>query len=224
MRIISSYKDFYDGLSQHDDRPWKRETSSIVLPANDLRLSIKRKDFVEIFDSFHLYLFEDNGLYERCFLFFCGKIFPYLKCEKSGMIYWNFESFSQSNEFLTSSRKDKFFNLFKKSERARRLFIHENAPIKFLRLGIEFRSPIINIKRFHNGILDNPSIELTLNPNLKDLGFQKIMSLHDAFLEIDSYLFNELASDEKNDANVSDKIKIDSHGFDRFSFRKDPSN
>ena len=28
----------------------------------------------------------------------------------------------------------------------------------------------------------------------------------------------------KNDSNVSDKIKIDSHGFDRFSFRKDPSN
>ena len=76
MRIISSYKDYYDGLSQHDDRPWKRETSSIVLPANDLRFGIKRKDFVEIFESFHLYLFKDNGLYEKCFLFFCGKIFP----------------------------------------------------------------------------------------------------------------------------------------------------
>ena len=32
------------------------------------------------------------------------------------------------------------------------------------------------------------------------------------------------AIEQKNDANVADKIKIDSHGFDRFSFRKDPSN
>lgn len=224
MRIISSYKDYYDGLSQYDDRPWKRETSSMVLPVNDLRIDIKRKDFFKIFDSFYLHLFRNNGFYERCFLFFCGKIYPYLKCGNSGKIYWDFESFSQSDEFLISSKKDKIFDLFNAEKKIKKLFSNENVPAKFSNLGIEFKSPIINIKRFYKNIVNNPSIELTFNPNLKELNFQKIMSFQSAFMEIDSYLFNELVYDTQIETQVSDKIKIESHGFNEFSFRKEKSN
>ncbi len=70
---------------------------------------------------------------------------------------------------------------------------------------------------------NNTLIRLVLNPNLSDLNFQKVMNNREAYQEIEMYLSNILVSDKMPENPISDKLKAESHGFDKKSFRKEPS-
>lgn len=61
----------------------------------------------------------------------------------------------------------------------------------------------------------------TLNPKLKDYGFERIKDSFTAFQEISMYLSNILV-EQKEIAQVEDKYRIEQHGFDlKKSFRKE---
>jgi hypothetical protein len=70
---------------------------------------------------------------------------------------------------------------------------------------------------------------VVINPILDAIDFKKVIDPFSAFVEIERYLTNELApKDFKRDMSVveksvSDKIKAESHGFDKYSFRKEPA-
>lgn len=60
-------------------------------------------------------------------------------------------------------------------------------------------------------------------PVLKDKCFFYVSPITDAFQRIQMYLTNELAREkEMKILPVPDKIKAESHGFDKWSFRKEP--
>lgn len=71
--------------------------------------------------------------------------------------------------------------------------------------------------------------EIVVNPVLSAINMQKYMNPFTTFVEIERYVTNELApKDIKRDMSViekaiPDKIKAESHGFNKYSFRKDPS-
>lgn len=68
-------------------------------------------------------------------------------------------------------------------------------------------------------------IKVVHYPILKDKCFFTIMPITEAFQRIQMYLTNELARERDMKIKpVPDKIKAESHGFDKFSFRKDPVN
>lgn len=63
-----------------------------------------------------------------------------------------------------------------------------------------------------------------INPNLYDLDFFQYTDAFQAFLSLERYLSNELAPrDGRMDKPISDKLKAESKGFDKFSFRKEPT-
>ncbi len=70
---------------------------------------------------------------------------------------------------------------------------------------------------------DRFRVRITLNPRLADLEFQRILPPYDVFQSIETYLFNELAEQTNPPVEISDDIRRDAHGFDKRSFRKDPS-
>jgi len=61
-----------------------------------------------------------------------------------------------------------------------------------------------------------------VNPLLKDYKFYKIFDAIQAFQEISMFLGGVLGNKEKEIVNVADKYKIAQHGFDKWSFRKEP--
>ena len=63
-----------------------------------------------------------------------------------------------------------------------------------------------------------------VNPLLKDYEFPKIFDAFQAFQEIQMFLGGVLGSNEKNIIEISDKDKIASHGFNKWSFRKEPQD
>ena len=62
-----------------------------------------------------------------------------------------------------------------------------------------------------------------MNPRLADLDFARIIPPFDAYQKLESYLFNELARQNDPPMEISDTIRRDSHGFDQYSFRKEPT-
>ncbi len=79
----------------------------------------------------------------------------------------------------------------------------------------------VNTIRYHWETSYNKFI---INPLLKDYEFPKLFDAFQAFQEIQMYLSGVLGSNEKDIIEVSDKDKIASHGFDKWSFRKEPQN
>jgi hypothetical protein len=73
------------------------------------------------------------------------------------------------------------------------------------------------------------SSTVIVNPLLSAAMIHKVIDAFSAFQSIERYLTNELAPrDVKRDASIKehsvpDKIKAESHGFDRWSFRKEPT-
>lgn len=63
-----------------------------------------------------------------------------------------------------------------------------------------------------------------VNPILKDWEFYKVVDSFTAFQEISMFLGGVLGRGEKEIIVVEDKYKIAQHGFDKWSFRKEPQN
>jgi hypothetical protein len=63
-----------------------------------------------------------------------------------------------------------------------------------------------------------------INPLLKEYQFYKVFDAVQAFQEIQMFLGGVLGNREKEIVNVADKYKITQHGFDKWSFRKEPQN
>ena len=61
-----------------------------------------------------------------------------------------------------------------------------------------------------------------INPLLKEYQFYKVFNAAQAFQEISMFLGGVLGNREKEIVNVADKYKITQHGFDKWSFRKEP--
>ena len=63
-------------------------------------------------------------------------------------------------------------------------------------------------------------VRFTLNPHLAELGFERVIPPFDGYQKLEGYLFNELAEQNGLPIEISDDIRRDNHGFDRYSFRK----
>jgi hypothetical protein len=61
-----------------------------------------------------------------------------------------------------------------------------------------------------------------INPLLKKYEFYKVFDAFQAFQEISMFLGGVLGRGEKEIVEVADKYKIEQHGFDKWSFRKEP--
>lgn len=77
----------------------------------------------------------------------------------------------------------------------------------------EYNTPIYVINRNNT----------VINPCLKDFKFGKVRDAVTAFQDIHQYIAGVLGSKEKDTVDISDKTRIQQHGFDKWSFRKLPS-
>jgi hypothetical protein len=64
---------------------------------------------------------------------------------------------------------------------------------------------------------------LSKNAKLADFQFFKVMDAYSAYQELDMYLSGILAENEQSMLTVADSVKVQQHGFDKYSFRKSPT-
>lgn len=72
------------------------------------------------------------------------------------------------------------------------------------------------------GVIKSNSM-FVVNPILKEYEFYKVVDAFTAFTELQMFIGGVLGVGEKEIIEVEDKYKIGQHGFDKWSFRREPS-
>ena len=200
MRILSSFKDYYDGGAMHGidaTHIYVRKTEDIQVP------DVKVRDFTVIGFCGNLYI---------CQVFRRSQASPQKRSlpvksktfygEKSYAYKW--EGYSQ--EKLVKVDKNSYGYKFEKN------FYNDllnNDALKSIFQ--QYKTPIFLLEENF----------CKINPMLKDYFFYKIKPLHEAFREIEYYISNILVNDDFKSMQMSDKEKLTSKGFDNWSFKKE---
>lgn len=232
MRIISSYKDYYDGgmsLDQDRDIHYVREKQVKDLGTNPKNMPVWpiRTWGYGIGNTHHS---------REWIVGFCNKIYPVFEfykkdsvestfcftlkdiddCFKKALCEKQYEMWSDSKIKYNSKnwtpfgvytgRRDYWVKLFEEFHQIQDK--HES-------LFQENKSPIFHYRCNHR----KRNWTLTLNPCLKDIEFYRVIPVYDAYQQLVMFM-NNMANPEKAIPAVDDTIMAEIKGFDKHSFRK----
>jgi hypothetical protein len=248
MRIISSFRDYYDGCQKHgQDREvvYVRETKEIVINAED-------KKFDQFYSSSKPKLRSLNGRVVRgtVLVGFAGKIYPGLSSYGLG---FDRDPRREEPEKVFSSpcffdEKTFHYHVFPRINRRYSCLLSTfdgRIPVSSMSLeqkrkrNLEiFREAIsLDFSAFDYLFEEFPAFILNLceqqvwgralkikgfgNPRLEPTEFYRALDPFSAFQNLHMFLSNK-AKEEKPMPIISDEMRAQSKGFDKWSFRKQP--
>lgn len=233
MRLISNFHDYYDGVirnTSHDTTyTFIRKTERIdTLETNYL----SNWSFTIKGDADYLIFQEIVG--------FCGKLYPMLKIEITPFSLYEIPG-KHCVYSLESFEKILPLEKLVPEKNSLSYFIPLNERIPEWFSGIlyprwnwrSYQGNIFQNSKLQNLFLDKSvayfhvhgvrDIVIDSYPNLKDLEFYQVFDSFTCFQKIEQFLTNELVKPDLVDVKISDILKAETHGFDKFSFRKDPT-
>lgn len=216
MRIISTFKDYYDSVQAYG-----QDKSLIYLRKKD-RIEIKEKKVQKFLQDLprggEIRKKRNSGLtetiyYSGTFIGFCGQFYPCIYFSKTTN---EEEKIAYSLEQVIEFGADPdygypFYSI-------KELFNLNNKILNDL--FVKYKTPIITFGwewNDRNGIRD---WYIETNSSLKDWHFQKIKDPFTAFQEISMFISGVLGTPEKEMIKISDNDMRDKKGFDKWSFRK----
>jgi len=218
MRIISDFHDYYDVGMQNGIDP--------QLPYRRFRREEKMEHYLRYPSLYGEYCAEENKV---LFFGFAGKIYPafeHVNDTEEATYYFDFDKIdptyfddairhilecgrAESREraegnCLRQIQKDlKEIFAYKDDERLQGLFEKFKTAIFVYRM--EYGAKVI------------------VNERLNHYGFQKVLPPMQAFQELEMYVGACLTKPTIEEPPIPDKVKVEIHGFDKHSFRKDKS-
>jgi len=230
MYVISKFKDYYDGVvgTMGVDKTLVYERNTIEIedseempiefqPSNNLSWSHRRDNhFLNIG-----YMTTDSKKYSGCQSFiigFCGKLYLGWKFNYTVRDKFNLYSedrtdiiygFDNAKQYLKSG-------FWKNTSQEDIDYVLNYDPIDMFRT---LNTPVFIYDKNES----HRNTKLIINPILKDYEFYKEVDSFTAFQEIQMFLGGVLGTGEKEIIEVEDKYKIPQHGFDKWSFRREPT-
>lgn len=228
MKIISKFKDYYDGCGYSTSA----ETGLYVRKTEEIPMRY-------VGNSYWIYDRKNcSHDFVPIVIGFCGTL-HYAVQYKHNVIYSYQELIDVENElqltgngryfrgFFTVDFKKYWFNGDVESiiSLNGKYFsqMYNNVDRNIAQLFYTHRTPVFMITPAR--IKQKESHTLILNPCLKDLNFYKKVDAVTTYQEIEMFLNNQLVKpDAPYIKPIPDAIKAESKGFDKFSFRKDKTN
>jgi len=233
MRIISKFRDYYDSAmayGQDDRQVWVRNTTEMTeQEARDLLNSLSEKNALGIY--LPPYCVGAAPPYTAVYVGFCGKVYAGLIAHSrrwgvDDTVFWSADAFLKWTkdhdkdaylwlnrpgrrdhwiraESTVNQSKTNFENL------VTRFGVSLHADDVFVDLGV----PIF--------VVVNRRYEATgaTNPQLKQYGFASMVDPYSAFQELSMFIGNQLPLQQPDLIEISDKDRIQQHGFNKQSFR-----
>lgn len=218
MIIIDNKRtDYYDGVMKvAADREVR-----YIRTAKEIEIKKDNREYKD----FRCLIWNSNYRFDFRVIGFCGKIFPVIYCQflsntysepkQSDVVFYSFESIEKyvQNGLIKVSAYE--MNNF------RELFTKYKVPQNFLSdIFINNKCPIFVVRDNTQWGLGNIVIEI--NPMLKNYDFATIYPPYQAYQEVFQYISN-FAEDRKQIPEIDNDDKILTHGFNKFSFRKEKS-
>ncbi len=221
MRIISDFHDYYDiGMQNGVDvkLPYRRftreESIHITIPGRSWRSSDGySRDYIVLFFGF------------------AGGIYPAIVQAKSSdeyLIYYDLAELDKVHydEQIYNEREEKHRIVWRKPRRdkERKECLAEIKEDLDDIWGFRDRKELRCLfEQFKTAIFVHRmgSDRVVINERLNQYGFQKVLPPMQAFQELEMYVGSYLTQPVIEEPPISDKIKAEIHGFDKYSFRKD---
>lgn len=236
MKIISSFSDYYDGVSNSigvdaDDLTYVRRSLNIECG----KLSVR-----EVFDYQNSIPCSESGyghLVSPIAIFFCGKAYSVLQYD--GSIFTSYDSLYlhvKDRAFKNNSNATGLLEMFDEADRTIAIKgekFYSNFFTYFKRLSSsswekvrqgkdidhrifrEVKAPVFMItKRYFSR-----EMSLITNPRLEHYRFGHFVDAFQAYQEIDMFLGNNMVEPIDNSINRTDELIRDSKGFDKNSFK-----
>lgn len=246
MRIISKFRDYYDGVNPSKDPFWKRMTREVELDVTKKsELSIHQQEFcAKSFLQIAYPKVENPLVDDYCtikVLGLCGKLYPVYEMRYKD----HFKSYLDIEKFITDynklspktkKQKKSYCNTFTHNC-GRRYLYYNHSLLNVLscyqwntdyqkkeyvdQLFIDMNTPVFIL---HTENYRSSRVILDANPCLKDYGIQRLFDVYSLYQMIEQYLTNELVMNTDIPSVMSDKIKRDKHGFHNMSFKNRGKN
>jgi hypothetical protein len=225
MKIIAKYKDYYDiGQRSFDDTILYVRVPERIMSSND------PSDYANFSDLIgHAFTYRDSTrgrlieiTIHTVTIIFCGKVYPSVEMSTYGVsdadgYHYSFDSLEAALakfglDFKTISRTS-----FPRNLNSIKEYFSNNQNVHS-DLCAEYKSPIVTIT---NGRYNHVSV--TKNDILSQYQFFKVLDPYSAFQELEMFLGGIMAPENKKMIEISDRYKIEEHGFDKWSFKKAPT-
>jgi len=235
MYIIAKKKDYYDGVvgTMGIDKTlvYNRETQVLenypefpkAFQPNRTYNARWNNHFMHNFENFKKTKYAENSMF---FVGFCGKIY----------VGWKFyrevpcpSGYPEMETYITYDREFVKKNVKTVSWHANLMddlnFIDTYNSMDIFR---DLKVPIF----LYDGDYDRKCIgkyfrradsRFIINPILNEYEFYKVIDSFTAFQELSMFMGGVLGRSEKNIVEVEDKYKITQHGFNKWSFRREPT-
>lgn len=251
MRIISKFKDYYDGAQAYGadpDNVYVRKTTIIEklgeMP-EELRSATNNSwktendtttTWLPILNSEHdlsyVYELKNSRYVSSHIVFFCGKMVPLKRVRKPNAFgdhtFDFFYSEEDYQEYL-SCYKRKEENLRKWTRTIR--WLKDPRPKLFseykkdvINLHIELNTPcfVLSASEHGRGHRNYHPLRITINPCLKDYGFYKYIDAYSTYQELSMFTGGVLTNQEDVEP-IPDEYLKEAKGFDDWSFKKMPT-
>ena len=236
MRLISNFKDYYDGvqvLGGHDDTLlYRRITETLSLAKYQGNTEAQQVEALVVAkipkcdakdDEFHL---------ERVIVGVCGKLYLGVRHKvyidgtypakydikyyyDSEILKKNFPDFTKKKthrySWWSSDKHDTYPQLGLFTDNCDDLFVRLGVPVFIIDAVAE-----LGKNQWNNDVFNGLLIK---NPSLKSFEFYKVLADYQIYQELEMYLGNVLVTRDEITV-MTDKQKVSSHGFDpKYGFR-----
>lgn len=233
MRIISKFHDYYDTVSTYGmdltciykRKEIKFEDDTVEFKKIDKLLERYSGGDHRFYKHHYNYNNEDFRHYFCSFIFFCGKLYPFMVFTYKGKYFYYYDLESVNNDMMKYgskqikkdwlNKKGYFFTRNISKSRVSKIF-NIKIPKNILEdLHHEYKSPIL--------MYDGDYNRFVINPNLKKHMFYRVKDAYTAYQDISMFLSGVLGGTENKIIELSDKQRKEKHGFNEWSFRRLPS-
>lgn len=252
MRIISKFKDYYDNamsLGQDSSITYIREKKVYEEIPTELLPFIKRVNN-SIYISRHspeyrnFLSLEAPSFYFREFIVaFCGKIYRGIKVTQRNPIkgidpvgVYDIVNFQEVNSYcydldsvdllMDTLKQDWYRTEKRRFSFYRYTMVRENL-IAYFNETVPDIFPIASKLCIKNLVLDHndktDKFILTQDESLDTCEFYKILDPYTAYQELSMFVSGILTPENNPTEKIADKYKVMQHGFNCYSFKKDPS-
>ena len=235
MRIISKFRDYYDSVQAHGLDPsvmYIRKEEPIVITKNSNKTLVSLANGIRSRGIGGHWI---NGWINRGYPFtdylvlFCGRLYPGISIvtlEKGSPRL----GYTEKVAYLWSQNVDihlllekaevpvnkinsygfsivDYFNFFKQYSSKDLLSIHSEYDVPIL---------LLRCERYDG-------VSCYSNPNLSAIQFEKRIDPFTAFQELAMFIGGVMGGKSPKTVEISDKVRAEKHGFDKWSFRKLPT-
>ena len=209
MKIISTYKDYYDGVVNSVGID-----NTIIYNRENKTINLNSRRYFKLFSSSH----KSNNYFEFRILGVAGKLYPLVIVKDYAPSH---NTYIYDTDEIRQFHSENFNAYWKRYTKIDDYFKQFDNDVELLNIFQTYKckSFMISLGNNQSNLSNLQNINIELEPNLKNIQFQTIVDPFTLFNQMSQFISEQLNT-EVTSSELTDIQKIETKGFDKkLSFR-----